>query len=40
MRDRVTSLGGDFRLHPQQPGIHLRILLRNSNGGADPSAPA
>ncbi|WP_235577529.1 MASE1 domain-containing protein [Rhodanobacter sp. Root480] len=40
MRDRVTSLGGDFRLHPQQPGVHLRILLRNSNGGADPSALA
>jgi two-component system sensor histidine kinase UhpB len=40
MRDRVTSLGGDFRLHPQQPGVHLRILLRNSNGGTDASVPA
>jgi two-component system sensor histidine kinase UhpB len=40
MRDRVTSLGGDFRLHPQQPGVHLRILLRNSNGGADTSTLA
>jgi two-component system sensor histidine kinase UhpB len=40
MRDRVTSLGGDFRLHPQRPGVHLRVLLRNSNGGPDPSALA
>jgi len=35
MRDRVTSLGGDFRLHPQRPGVHLRILLRNSRTGTD-----
>jgi len=40
MRDRVMSLGGDFRLHPQQPGVHLRILLRNSNGGAESSSLA
>lgn len=37
MRDRVTSLGGDFRLHPQRPGVHLRILLRNSSGSAEAS---
>ncbi|MEO6800917.1 MAG: MASE1 domain-containing protein [Rhodanobacter sp.] len=28
MRDRVTSLGGQFRLRPDHPGVHLRILLR------------
>ena len=31
MRDRVTSLGGLFRLRPDGHGVHLRILLR---GGA------
>jgi len=32
MRDRVTSLGGQFRLRPEHAGVHLRILLRgNSN---------
>ena len=31
MRDRVTSLGGQFRLRPDHPGVHLRILLRSSN---------
>ncbi len=30
MRDRVTSLGGLFRLRPDQQGVHLRILLRSS----------
>ncbi len=28
MRDRVTSLGGMFRLRPDRQGVHLRILLR------------
>ncbi len=31
MRDRVTSLGGQFRLRPNDGGVHLRVLLR-SNG--------
>jgi len=31
MRDRVTSLGGLFRLRPESQGVHLRILLRSSN---------
>jgi len=31
MRDRVTSLGGVFRLRPESQGVHLRILLRSSN---------
>lgn len=30
MRDRVTSLGGLFRLRPDRQGVHLRILLRSS----------
>ncbi|GLQ90990.1 MASE1 domain-containing sensor histidine kinase [Dyella flagellata] len=30
MRDRVTSLGGLFRLRPDAQGVHLRILLRSS----------
>ena len=30
MRDRVTSLGGQFRLRADRPGVHLRILLRSS----------
>ncbi|MCP1375451.1 MASE1 domain-containing sensor histidine kinase [Dyella lutea] len=40
MRDRVTSLGGLFRLRPGTPGVHLRILLRGNNispGKVDPS---
>ena len=32
MRDRVTSLGGQFRLRPDHPGVHLRILLRSNRG--------
>ena len=28
MRDRVTSLGGQFRLRGEQPGVHLKVLLR------------
>lgn len=32
MRDRVTSLGGQFRLRPDHAGVHLRILLRNHAG--------
>ncbi len=31
MRDRVTSLGGQFRLRPNDDGVHLRILLRGGN---------
>ncbi|WP_425478692.1 MASE1 domain-containing sensor histidine kinase [Dyella terrae] len=31
MRDRVTSLGGLFRLRPETQGVHFRILLRSSN---------
>ena len=30
MRDRVTSLGGLFRLRPDRHGVHLRILLRGN----------
>ncbi len=30
MRDRVTSLGGVFRLRPETQGVHLRVLLRSS----------
>ncbi len=33
MRDRVTSLGGQFRLRPDHAGVHLRILLRSSSVG-------
>jgi two-component system sensor histidine kinase UhpB len=35
MRDRVTSLGGLFRLRPDRQGVHLRILLRSSNASTD-----
>lgn len=35
MRDRVTSLGGQFRLRPELAGVHLRILLRSNNNPAD-----
>jgi two-component system, NarL family, sensor histidine kinase FusK len=35
MRDRVTSLGGQFRLRPEDTGVHLRILLRSNNNPAD-----
>jgi glucose-6-phosphate-specific signal transduction histidine kinase len=31
MRDRVTSLGGQFRLRADHGGVHLRILLRGNN---------
>lgn len=31
MRDRVTSLGGQFRLRPSPAGVHLRILLRSNS---------
>jgi two-component system sensor histidine kinase UhpB len=37
MRDRVTSLGGQFRLRPAPAGVHLRILLRGSNHLAETS---
>lgn len=35
MRDRVTSLGGLFRLRPDRQGVHLRVLLRGSNPPRD-----
>ena len=31
MRDRVTSLGGQFHLRPNDAGVHLRILLRSND---------
>ena len=31
MRDRVTSLGGQFQLRADHTGVHLRILLRSNN---------
>jgi two-component system sensor histidine kinase UhpB len=40
MRDRVTSLGGLFRLRPAAPGVHLRVLLRGSNNSPTKQAPA
>ncbi len=35
MRDRVTSLGGQFRLRAGHEGMHLRILLRSNSGLPD-----
>jgi two-component system sensor histidine kinase UhpB len=35
MRDRVTSLGGQFRLQPNDAGVHLRILLHGNDALAD-----
>ncbi|OOG46753.1 MASE1 domain-containing protein [Rhodanobacter sp. C01] len=35
MRDRVTSLGGQFRLRADHAGVHLRILLRSNNQPID-----
>ncbi|MBV8157578.1 MAG: MASE1 domain-containing protein [Dyella sp.] len=35
MRDRVTSLGGLFRVRPEAQGVHLRILLRSSTNVAE-----
>ena len=35
MRDRVTSLGGLFRLRPDRRGVHLRILLRSNKSSRD-----
>ncbi|MFC3651322.1 MASE1 domain-containing protein [Dyella humi] len=37
MRDRVTSLGGLFRLRPDSQGVHLRILLRSTISGRESS---
>ncbi|WP_430389605.1 MASE1 domain-containing sensor histidine kinase [Dyella sp. 20L07] len=37
MRDRVTSLGGLFRVRPESQGVHLRILLRSNTNVADPA---
>ncbi|MEO7068178.1 MAG: MASE1 domain-containing protein [Rhodanobacter sp.] len=39
MRDRVTSLGGLFRLRPDHQGVHLHILLRNRLNRADNQLP-
>jgi two-component system sensor histidine kinase UhpB len=36
MRDRVTSLGGQFRLRADHAGVHLRILLRSTNVVTEP----
>jgi two-component system sensor histidine kinase UhpB len=38
MRDRVTSLGGQFRLRADHAGVHLRILLRSNNTHAKSAA--
>ncbi len=35
MRDRVTSLGGQFRLRADHPGVHFRILLRSNKACLD-----
>jgi len=35
MRDRVTSLGGQFRLRPDHTGVHLRILLRGTGSATE-----
>lgn len=35
MRDRVTSLGGRFRLRSNAAGVHLRVLLHNNDTLAD-----
>ena len=41
MRDRVTSLGGLFRLRQEHGGTHLRVLLRSTPAGllANPGVP-
>ena len=39
MRDRVTSLGGLFRLHREHHGVHLHILLRNGARRGDSRLP-
>jgi two-component system sensor histidine kinase UhpB len=39
MRDRVTSLGGQFRLRTDHPGVHLRILLRSNKSSAERGRP-
>jgi two-component system sensor histidine kinase UhpB len=35
MSDRITSLGGVFRIVPEPVGLHLRVLLRNTSHGTD-----
>lgn len=37
MRDRVTSLGGQFRLRPNDAGVHLRVLLHSNDAVIDAS---
>lgn len=39
MRDRVTSLGGQFRLRPTLAGVHLRVLLRGTTHAQDGRRP-
>jgi two-component system sensor histidine kinase UhpB len=33
MSDRITALGGIFRIHPEPIGLHLRVLLRSTSIG-------
>ncbi|WP_243043044.1 MASE1 domain-containing sensor histidine kinase [Dyella sedimenti] len=35
MRDRVTALGGLFRVRPEAQGVHLRVLLRSNMSNGD-----
>ncbi|MEO9078980.1 MAG: MASE1 domain-containing protein [Rhodanobacter sp.] len=39
MRDRVTSLGGQFRVRPDHAGVHLRILLRSNTKAGEHDLP-
>jgi two-component system sensor histidine kinase UhpB len=39
MRDRVTSLGGLFRLRTGSEGVHLRVLLRSNTPNREPVRP-
>jgi len=39
MRDRVTSLGGLFRLRAGSGGVHLRVLLRSNTPNREPGRP-
>lgn len=39
MRDRVTSLGGQFRLRPSPAGVHLRIMLRGNTTVSESGSP-
>jgi two-component system sensor histidine kinase UhpB len=35
MSDRITALGGLFRIRPEPVGLHLRVLLRSTSTGSD-----